>query len=93
MGVSDVKIRSPKSIAARLGVCTQTVFNMVTRGEFPRAVRVSENRLGFIEHEVDDWIAQRIAERDAAAGSPTEVGQLADHQVRTSSAPAVEGKK
>lgn len=77
MDVSEVKIRSAKSIAAQLGVCRQTLANMEARDEFPRSVPLSDsgNRIGYLAHEVDAWLAERIAKRDAAAGSPAEASQ------------------
>jgi prophage regulatory protein len=35
-------------------------------GKFPRRVRTGQNRYGYLEQEVEDWIDERIAERDAA---------------------------
>ena len=32
-------------------------------GEFPQAVAISDHRIGWIEDEVDEWIAQKITER------------------------------
>jgi prophage regulatory protein len=43
------------------------------QGSFPRRIFLSPQRFGWPEHEIDQWIADRIAERDskaaAAAGS------------------------
>ena len=33
-------------------------------GEFPRRVRLGPNRVGFLECEIDAWIAGLVAERD-----------------------------
>ena len=35
--------------------------------EFPRPVRIGDNSVGFVESEIDAWIAARIAERDGLA--------------------------
>lgn len=34
-------------------------------GRFPRSVAVGQNRRAWLEHEIDAFIAARIAERDA----------------------------
>lgn len=34
-------------------------------GKFPRRVRISDNRIGYVEAEIDAYIASRIAARDA----------------------------
>jgi len=33
-------------------------------GKFPKRVRLGQGRVGWIEQEVLDWLAARIAERD-----------------------------
>jgi prophage regulatory protein len=35
-------------------------------GKFPRRVQMGPGRIGWAEHELDAWIADRIAARDAA---------------------------
>jgi Prophage CP4-57 regulatory protein (AlpA) len=34
---------------------------------FPRAVKLGKRKAGFVRSEVDDWLARRIAARDAAS--------------------------
>lgn len=34
-------------------------------GTFPRRVRISDNRIGYVESEIDAWIDSRVAARDA----------------------------
>ncbi len=34
------------------------------QGKFPKRVRLGPNRVGWLEHEIDEWIVDRIAERD-----------------------------
>src|SRR5712691_9402106 len=36
-------------------------------GEFPQPVSLSPTRIAWIEQEVDDWLAQRAAEREPIA--------------------------
>lgn len=31
--------------------------------DFPKSVKLSANRVGWLEHELDEWIANRAAER------------------------------
>jgi prophage regulatory protein len=35
-------------------------------GRFPKRVRLGAGRHGWAEHEIDNWIGERIRERDAA---------------------------
>ena len=59
-----------RETAARIGVHPATVLRMAREGRFPVPVRVSDYTLAefrFVESEVEEWIAARIAKRDAAA--------------------------
>lgn len=38
-------------------------------GKFPKPIKLGENRLGFIESEIDAWLKQRMAERGADASA------------------------
>jgi prophage regulatory protein len=40
---------------------------LMRQKKFPRLVRISARRVGFLEEEIDQWIRDRLAERDAAA--------------------------
>jgi len=51
-------------VRQRCAFSGSTLKRLVADGSFPRPVRLSERRKGWIEREVDDWIAARIAERD-----------------------------
>jgi prophage regulatory protein len=36
-------------------------------GKFPKTIALGENRRAWLEHEIDAFIARKIAERDGAA--------------------------
>lgn len=38
-------------------------------GQFPKRVRLGTGRVAYVESEIQDWIAARIAQRDANTGS------------------------
>jgi len=39
-------------------------WRMEKEGRFPKRVVLGERRIAWVADEVDDWIAQRVAERD-----------------------------
>lgn len=47
------------------GYSTSTIYRLVTEGKFPRQVSLGPKSVGWVEAEVRDWIAARIAARDA----------------------------
>ncbi len=42
------------------------IYRLIKDGKFPKPVRLGENRVAFVADEIDAWINERIAERDAA---------------------------
>jgi prophage regulatory protein len=51
------------------GLATSTLYGLMQRGEFPRPVRITSGRVGWIESEVRDWQQERIAKRDGGRKS------------------------
>lgn len=43
----------------------QHIYRMEKRSRFPKRVRLSENRVAWLESEVRDWIAARVNGRGA----------------------------
>lgn len=40
-------------------------YRLIKAGRFPQPVRLGGNCVGFLESEIDDWLAGKVAERDA----------------------------
>jgi predicted DNA-binding transcriptional regulator AlpA len=53
------RILPREATADLLGVNLRTLERLVATGQFPKPVRISRNRLGFLASEVADWIATR----------------------------------
>lgn len=41
------------------------LFRKIKSNTFPRPIRLGDNRIAFVESEIDAWIEARISERDA----------------------------
>ena len=39
-------------------------------GKFPPPIALGDNRVGWIESEIEDWLLERIAARDTALAKP-----------------------
>ena len=57
-------IRLPK-VKELTGLSKTTIWRHARAGAFPRAVLLTDGTAGWIEDEVDAWISNRIAARDA----------------------------
>ena len=51
------------------GLPRATIYEMVTKGAFPKQVRLSPRAVGWIESEILKWQQARIAERDGGANA------------------------
>jgi predicted DNA-binding transcriptional regulator AlpA len=64
-------------VQERTGECTSSIYAKMASGEFPRAVKLGKRAVGWIEAEIDEHIATKVAARDAklatkSQGRPTE---------------------
>jgi prophage regulatory protein len=48
------------AVKARTGLSRSTIYLAMSRKEFPRAIRLGEHAVGWVEADVDAWIAERI---------------------------------
>ena len=54
-----------KEVEAKTGLGASSLYAMMKKGEFPLCLSLSERRVAWIESEVDQWIADRIATHKA----------------------------
>ncbi len=62
-----MKLISKREAAHRADLSVSTLKRLEKAGRFPRKVNITDFRVGYLEGEVDAWISERVAERDAAA--------------------------
>ena len=62
---STSKIERLPAVVARTGLSRSSVYAYMANGAFPRPIKLSARSVGFLSHEVDAWIAERAAFRDA----------------------------
>ena len=56
---------SKSEAAHRCGFSISTLKRLEQNSDFPGRVKITQGRVGFLESEIDDWIASRVAKRDA----------------------------
>lgn len=61
------RLISVKEVCRRTSLSRTVINRYRNAGTFPRAVKLGEQRIAFVAREIDDWIADRIAQRDNAA--------------------------
>jgi prophage regulatory protein len=68
------------------GLRRTQIDELIKRGEFPRPVKLSARRKGWIERELIAWQQARIAQRDCALGDASPSGSLSPY-AKTSLSP------
>jgi prophage regulatory protein len=61
-----------RDISKFCGLAQTRRDELIARGDFPKPVRLSQRRIGWLADEVAAWQAQKVAERDRANGAATE---------------------
>ena len=60
---TPIKILSNKEVRSRIPYSSVQIWRKENAGEFPRRVKLGANRIGWIESEIENWIASKIGER------------------------------
>lgn len=51
---------SPKAVCDRIALSRSTLDRLVSVGEFPQPIRLTERRLAFNAEAVEQWMAERM---------------------------------
>jgi prophage regulatory protein len=57
-----------KGVERRTGLPKATIYAKVSAGEFPKPVKLGKRSSAWIDEEIDEWQAARIAARDGGGG-------------------------
>jgi prophage regulatory protein len=66
MGVNMTKplvLLRQDEVCRRVGLTRRWIWQLEREGKFPKRVKVSLNRIGWLENEVDAWIEAKASER------------------------------
>lgn len=55
-------LRRPK-VEEKSGLARSTLYLLVKSGKFPKPINLGPRSVGWIESEIDEWLALRMAER------------------------------
>lgn len=59
-------IRLPK-VLEKTGFSEPWIYRLMSQKRFPRPTKLGRRAVAWVESEVDEWIAERIAARDKKA--------------------------
>ncbi len=59
-----MRIMRLPEVSTKTGLSRSSIYLAIGKGTFPRPVSLGANLVGWVESELNDWIASRIAARD-----------------------------
>ena len=59
----NTRILRWREVAPIVGVSRMTIARMEKTGAFPQRIRIGNGSVGWLEYEVEAWLAQRMAVR------------------------------
>lgn len=59
-------LRMP-AVREKTGLGRDSLYRLAHAGKFPKPIKISDRASAWLESEVDQWCASRIAERDAVS--------------------------
>ncbi|MCT7943144.1 helix-turn-helix transcriptional regulator [Shewanella holmiensis] len=60
-----MKVLRLKEVMRLTGLARSTVYDYIAKKQFPKPIILGQRAVGWLEHEIQDWINERIAARDA----------------------------
>jgi prophage regulatory protein len=60
-----LKIMRLPEVIARVGLKRASIYRFIGEGRFPKALSLGPRAVGWLEHEIDSWLAERLQARNA----------------------------
>ncbi len=58
---------SKRAVLRQIPISSATMWRTIAAGDFPKPVRIAKRRVAWVQAEIADWLAARIADRDGVA--------------------------
>ncbi|MCS6178916.1 helix-turn-helix transcriptional regulator [Shewanella baltica] len=59
-----MKLIRLKDVIGCTGLSRSTIYKYIDEGIFPKSVSLGDRAVAWVESEIQEWILERIAERD-----------------------------
>ena len=76
--LNQTKILRWSDLQPIIGCSRQTIWRMEREGTFPKRIQINSGSVGWLEHEVEAWLADRMANRVEDEGVPKDVDESMD---------------
>jgi prophage regulatory protein len=59
-----MRVLRRRATEAKCGLSKTALYDKIQKGKFPKPVKLGPKSVGWLESELDQWIAARVVERD-----------------------------
>ncbi len=60
-----ITILRRKTVEGRVGLSRSTIYQRIKEGTFPRPINLGNRAVGWLEHEINAWLASCVENRDS----------------------------
>jgi len=57
-----------QDVVHKCNLSKATIYKKAKEGTFPKQIKLSERSSGWLESEINDWIASKVSDRDQVGG-------------------------
>ncbi|WP_421910558.1 AlpA family transcriptional regulator [Marinobacter sp.] len=62
-----MRILRLRNVMEKTGLARSTIYKYIDAGTFPKPIDLGGRSVGWVDSEIDGWIADKIQERDAVS--------------------------
>lgn len=62
-----MRILRLRNVMKKTGLARSTIYKYIDAGTFPKPIDLGGRSVGWVDSEIDGWIADKIQERDAVS--------------------------
>jgi prophage regulatory protein len=59
-GAPPIRILRRWQVQDTVGLSRATIYQLMREGRFPKRVKISVRAVGWIEHEIQEWLMKRV---------------------------------
>lgn len=59
--MNSIKIIRRPDVEAMTGLSRSSIYEKMDKGTFPTAIKLSERSVGWLAHEVQEWLENRVS--------------------------------
>ena len=79
--LNQTKILRWRELEPIIGCSRMTVWRMEREGTFPKRIQINSGSVGWLEHEVEAWLADRMANRVEDSSAPARPDEVYDESL------------